>query len=257
MKKILAVGVILVFVIAVGVAYALLRTPEAASAPIQAVPVIVEATPTSAPIQEKATPAVGASDKPEASTPDPISEPVADTGSTVFGIVQAQSEARFIINEVLNGAPKTVVGTTDQVAGEIAINTSNPAESKVGEILINARTLATDNDFRNRAIKNQILNTNEYEFITFTPTELVGLPDGATVGESYTFQIKGDLTVRDVTRNVIFDVMVTPTSETQIKGMASTTILYADYGIVIPKVRAVASVDDDVKLEIEFVAVAK
>lgn len=120
---------------------------------------------------------------------------------------------------------------------------------------MNARTLTTDNDFRNRAIKNRILSTDQYEFITFTPTQITGLPATGAVGETYSFQIVGDLTIRDVTKAVTFDVTATPLSETRLQGTAQTTIRYADWGIVIPQVRQVASVSDDVRLELDFVAV--
>jgi len=171
--------------------------------------------------------------------------------------VPNESEARFIIDEVLNNAPKTVIGTTNQVAGEIAVDPQDPTKTRVGTIQINARTLVTDSEFRDRAIKNRILNTDQYEFVTFTPTQINGLPESGSVGQSYTFQIVGDLTVRDVTRQVTFDVTATPVSETRLEGTANTTIRYADWNITIPQVRQVASVSDEVRLEIDFVAVPK
>ncbi|MCB0210688.1 MAG: YceI family protein [Anaerolineae bacterium] len=181
------------------------------------------------------------------------SEEIATT-LVIYEIVPAESEARFLIDEVLRGDPITVVGTTDQVAGQIAVDFSDPQASQVGTIQINARTLATDNDFRNRAIKNAILLTDNYEFVTFTPTEITGLPENATVGESYNFQIVGDLTVTDTTQQVTFDVTATATSETQLQGTASTSVLYTDFGLFIPDAPAVDTVDDAVRLEIDFVA---
>ena len=81
--------------------------------------------------------------EPTATTaPDPTEEPVAATGPIVFEIVQDESEARFIIDEVLRGSPKTVVGVTNQVAGQIAVDPADPASAQVGQISINARTLA-------------------------------------------------------------------------------------------------------------------
>jgi polyisoprenoid-binding protein YceI len=233
-KRVLALGVALLAIAIGAVAYSFLKTPEEASGPIEAVPVVVE--------------------QPEAETETALG---ASADSVIFEIVQAESEARFLIDEVLNGAPNTVVGVTDQVAGEIAIYPDDPTRSGIGTIRVNARALATDNDFRNRAIKNRILNTDAYEFVTFTPTELVGLPASAAIGESYAFQVVGDLTVRDVTRPATFDATITPTSETRLEGSATTTILYPDFGLAIPQVPSVASVEDEVILEIEFVAVAK
>jgi polyisoprenoid-binding protein YceI len=133
---------------------------------------------------------------------------------------------------------------------------SNPAATQVGEILINARDFATDNNFRNRAIANEILLTNTYEFITFTPKELVGLPDSVTIGGTYDFQIVGDLTIIGETREVVFDVTVTPTSETELQGLAAVTILHGDFGITVPLSEAVSAVSDDVLLELDFVAAA-
>jgi len=44
---------------------------------------------------------------------------------------------------------------------------------------------------------------------------------------------------------------------TRLDGTAKTTIKYADFGISIPQVPQVASVDETVDLEIDFVAVPK
>jgi polyisoprenoid-binding protein YceI len=119
---------------------------------------------------------------------------------------------------------------------------------------INARTLVTDNSFRNRAINNQILDTGTYEFITFTPTAINGLPDSVNVGDTVTFTIVGDLTIRDITTEVTFDVEAAAVSDTQISGTASTLITREAYDLVIPSVPQVANVEEEVELYIDFVA---
>ena len=139
----------------------------------------------------------------------------------IFQISPADSQVRFELDEDLRGSRVTVVGTTDQVAGEIAVNLADLAQTQVGVIQINARTLATDNNFRNRAIQNEILDTGANEFITFTPTAVNGLPPSATVGDTLTFTIDGDLTIRDITRPVTFTIEATVISETQISGSAT------------------------------------
>lgn len=172
----------------------------------------------------------------------------------VYEIDPARSEARFTINEVLRGAPKTVVGVSHNLGGQIALDLNNPAAAQVGTILINARDFATDNDYRNNAIANKILLTNDYEFITFEPTAIDGLPDTANIGETYPLQLTGDLTIRDQTREVTFDVQVTPLSETELQGLAALDILYADFGLTIPFAQSVDSVEDNVFLELDFIA---
>ncbi|MEQ8671822.1 MAG: YceI family protein [Aggregatilineales bacterium] len=175
---------------------------------------------------------------------------------SLFRIDTTQSEARFNIQETLRGERITVVGTTEQVAGDVVVDFGNPGASQVGTIRINVRTIATDSSFRNDAIRGRILQSSQdqFEFSEFVPTDLIGLPESVAVGDTITFQIVGDLTIRDITNNVIFDATVTVDSETLISGLASTTVFYPDYNLVIPSVPQVSDVADDVVLEIEFVA---
>jgi polyisoprenoid-binding protein YceI len=226
---------------------------EVASA-IPAPPAPADTPAPAATVATQSAAALPAPAAPAAPTPTtaPTTAPVSET--RIFAIDQAESQARFLIDEVLRGAPITVVGVTDQVAGQLAINVDDPAQAQVGVIQINARTLATDNDFRNRAIRNAILQTDSYELITFTPTELSGLPERVAVGEPFSFTILGDLTIRDVTRPVTFEVSVTPLSADAISGTATASVLYRDFGLNIPSVPSVDLVADEVRLELEFVA---
>lgn len=178
------------------------------------------------------------------------------TGAYIFEIIPEQSEARFEINEVLRGDPVTVVGTTNQVAGQFSVNPSDLTTTEVGVIQVNARTLATDNNFRNRAIKNQILLTDDYEFVTFTPKQVIGLSGAGNTGETYTFQIIGDLTITSVTKEVTFDVTATAVSATRLEAVASTAFLYTDFNLFIPDAPVVDTVDDEVRLELDFTAEA-
>ena len=176
---------------------------------------------------------------------------------TVYTIDAAQSEARFYIDEVLRGSDFQVVGVTNNVAGQVSLDANNPAATQIGEIVINARDFVTDSDFRNNAIRNRILLTDSYEYVTFTPKELVGLPDSIAVGESYDFQIVGDLTIVGQTKEVTFAATVTLASATELQGTATTIITYADWGISVPLSEAVTAVADEVTLELNFVAVAQ
>jgi polyisoprenoid-binding protein YceI len=275
--KTIAGAIILVLVlILAGLAYSTFKTPATASGPITAIPLGTSDTGASgagATAQSTLT-ASGATAEPTLATSGTATSEATPTsqvataaaaagtstsssGEVVLQIAQDQSKARFIIDEVLNGNPNAVEGTTDQVAGEIAIDPNNPSKTRVGTIQVDARTLTTDSGMRNRTIANRILLTNQYEYITYTPTRLVGLPQQATVGQSYTFQIVGNLKIRDVTKEVTFDVTAKAASRTRLEGTAKATIRYADYGINIPQVPQVASVGDQVKLELDFVAVPK
>jgi polyisoprenoid-binding protein YceI len=174
----------------------------------------------------------------------------------VYTIDPAQSQARFILNEVLNNQDTVVQGVTNNLGGQISLDLANPATAELSAIVVNARDIATDNQFRNRAIANRILQTGAYEFITFTPTQVAGLPATAAVGQTYTFQINGDLTITDQTLPVTFEATVTVVSAGELRGLATTTVRHADFALEIPFSQSVQAVDEEVVLEIEFVALA-
>jgi polyisoprenoid-binding protein YceI len=191
----------------------------------------------------------------------PEAETEADAAASLqaFAFTSDGSEARFQINEVLFGNDKTVVGVTSDVSGEIRLDPQNPAASELGPITINARDLTTDGDRRNGAIRKFILQSDrdEYQYIVFTPTGIEGMPDAVSVGEPFTFQVTGDLQIRDVVHPETFDVSVTPNSESELSGLATTTVLRSDYGLKIPQVSNVTGVQEEVILEFEFTAAAQ
>jgi len=176
---------------------------------------------------------------------------------TVFDIIPEESEVRFSLDEVLAGNPVRVVGVTNQVAGQIGVNFADPEESQVGVIRINVRTLATDSELRNRAIRGQILQSSDdrFEFAQFEPTSLREFePTEIIMGEPINFVMMGNLTLRDVTQEVRFSVLVIPVDGNRVEGTAAGAVMRADFGLEIPNVPNVANVSDIVMLEIDFVA---
>lgn len=248
-RKYTVIGILLVAILVITGIWLwnwVLGDTEAASGPITAVPVVTEAPTAVAVITE--TPNEPIVEE------TPVVTVLPESGPIVFQISQDDSQASFMIYEDLRGQPKDVIGTTDQVAGEIALDKSDLSATQVGVIQVNARTLVTDDDRRNQAIRNRILNTDNYEFITFTPTGISGLEGTAAVGQEFTFQITGDLTIRDVTKPVVFDVTAQLVSEDQLTAHAETKIQRGDFNLVIPSVPSVANVGEEIALEINLVA---
>ena len=165
-----------------------------------------------------------------------------------------ESEARFIIDEELLGQPKTVVGTTTALSGELTVDSANPLASVIGPIQIDADIFVTDNSRRNGAIRRFILQSNQHQFITFNTTALAGLPQAVAVGEEIQFEITGDLTVRDITKPVLFTVTLQIVSESELKGSAATIVARETFGLTIPQVPSVANVGEEFIVEFDFVA---
>ena len=103
--------------------------------------------------------------------------------------------------------------------------------------------------------KHRVLDA--FQFITFTPTEINGLADVAIgFSEPVTFTITGDLQIRDITNSVTFEITATAVSETELAGSGAASVLRSDYDLNIPSVVGVAGVSEEVRLEIDFVAIA-
>ncbi len=193
-------------------------------------------------------------------TPTPPAREEADadsmpsTASQTFAIVAEESEARFLIDELLFGAPKTVIGTTRALSGELTVNPTDPPTSAIGPIQIDASTFVTDHNRRNGAIRRFILQTNQHQFITFTTTALSGLPHTVSVGDEVHFDVTGDLTIRDITNPVSFAVTLQIVSESELRGSATTVVTREAYELTIPQVPNVANVGEEFIVEFDFVA---
>ena len=217
-------------------------TPDPTAAPMPVTPATIP-QPTVAPVAPTVAPTA-----PSAATPP--------NQVIRYQIVTDESTASFRIAEDLRGQRIEAVGATNQVAGEIAVNPSDLTTVQIGVIRVNARTFTTDSSNRDRAIRNFILNTDQYEFITFTPTGIEGLSGSGALDQPFPFTIQGDLTIRDITRPVVFEASVRAESAERLVGTATTTVKRSDYNLQIPSVPFVANVSDDVVLTIDFVALA-
>ena len=225
-------------------------------------PAITSAASTTSAASPIASEATAASSTTSPSTPAQLQEtttaasPSEATGSSevVEWELSEGSEARFLIQEELYGDPVTVVGTTTYVVGRVRMDFSDPAGLQMGDILINARTFETDASNRDRAIRGPILAAEQYEFITFSPLEVIGLPEVLESGGEWRFTVEGELTVRDLTRPVTFEVVARFEPDGRLVGEASATVLRSDFNLSIPSVPFVANVADEIGLEFGFVA---
>jgi polyisoprenoid-binding protein YceI len=177
--------------------------------------------------------------------------------TTAYAIDSSQSEARFVIDEVLAGDNNTVVGRTRAIEGLITLDQENPAELIVGTIRVDLATLRTDSDRRDTAIRRFVLQTDQTEnqFAVFQTSQIVGLPQGVDPDVSYPLILSGALTVHGVTLPTAFEGDAMLTSGGRLQGSFSTTVLRQDFNLSIPNVPLVANVDEQVILELDFVAV--
>ena len=185
------------------------------------------------------------------------STPIANAtaSSTVYHISQTGSSASFKISEVLSGAPFTPVGTTNQIAGDIAVaqSSSSAPSLDIGTITIDARTFHTDSKSRDGAIGRFILKSDQAgnEFITFMPTAISAPVQNQ--GGTWSAVSTGNLTISGVTKPETFALDFSIANGT-LTGTASSTLSRADFNLSIPNIPFVADVSNTFSISADITA---
>jgi len=173
----------------------------------------------------------------------------------VYRIDPAQSEVRYNTSEVFlqDNTVGNPIGRTKGVAGDILIDPVNPAQSQVGTIVINIEQFESDRAMRDGTIRRQFLQSSTYPEATFVTREILNFPDNPLEGEPFSFQIVGDLTVKETTSEETWDVTVTINRD-RLEGSATTEILMSTYDVGPIELAGMLRTDDAVRLEFDFVA---
>ena len=185
-----------------------------------------------------------------AAAPAPHSE--ATQSATAF-VIGEGTVARYMVEEVLASQGfKVATGETSEVVGRIVFDADGAIFADESSIVIQAGTLKTDNDRRDRYVREQTLQTANYPEIIFRPTSAEGLPSPLSEASGEVeFTLSGDLTIRDQTRPVTWDV--TAEFGDSITGLAVIDIDFEQFGMDKPSVAVVVSVGDTIRLELDFV----
>lgn len=145
------------------------------------------------------------------------------------------------------------IGVTTEIQGEVWVDVNHPATSRLGMITVDISQFRSDSARRDNAIRERFLESARYPLATFQATRLEGLPESYTPGEEIAFTVVGDLTVRQVTREVAFQVTARLEGGILI-GVATTTLLMSDFGVGPIEIAGILGTEDEVKLTFNFVA---
>lgn len=170
----------------------------------------------------------------------------------------AASQAGFAIGENLLGRETTAVGTTQAVAGGVTLDAADPSVLVFHTFQVDVNTLTTDDRQRDGQIRNRILQTNNAanQYVTFVPQQAVGLELPLVAGATQTVELVGQLTIKGVTKEAVFELELHALSDTELRGTATTVVWLEDFGLSVPRVPLVARVDEYVTLTLDFVLVA-
>ncbi len=200
------------------------------------------ATPTAVPAATAAAPA--------AATPPGA----AVSGDTLrFVVIPEDSQARYRVREQLanRDLPNDAVGATNIISGALVIDANGTLVPGGSQFVIDMSTLQSDSSRRDGYVRDNVLQTSQYPNVTFVPTAINGLPSPLPTSGEGTFEMTGDLTIRDVTRPATWAVTLRREGDT-LTGQATTSFTFADYNIPQPRVPILLSLQDLIKLEFDF-----
>ncbi len=168
-------------------------------------------------------------------------------------IVSEKSEARYRVREQLAGVnlPSDAVGATRSITGTIVGRPDGTIVSAASKFRVDLRTLKSDRDQRDNFIRRSTLETERFPFAEFVPVEAPGLPLVIPADGKSDFKLIGDLTIRNVTKRVTWDVAAQAQGN-EASGKATTSFDFATFNMTIPRVFTVLSIDDKITLELDF-----
>jgi polyisoprenoid-binding protein YceI len=145
-----------------------------------------------------------------------------------------------------------VRGTFNQYEADLEIDESNLANSSA-ELRFLVASIESGFDQRDSHLRSaDFLNAEEYPYITFKTREI--RPNG----KDSTFEFVGDLTIRDITRPVVFEgeaagPIQDPWGGTRISLSAATKVNRKDWGLDwnLPLSAGSLLVSDEITLEID------
>ncbi len=171
----------------------------------------------------------------------------------VLNLVPADSQASYRVREQLASVsfPTDAVGTTKNVTGTVTGKTDGTIVSSQSKFVVDLRTLQSDRSQRDNFLRRNTLETDTYPYATFVPTQAIGLPSAPPASGQVSFQLVGDLTIRNVTKSVTWNVQA-KIQGNDASGQAQTTFNFEYFNLTPPRVAAVLSVVDNIQLEMVF-----
>ena len=222
-------------------------------------------TPDSSKVDKQETPvSSGSYDQYESvSTPDsskvdkqetPISSGTDHNINTISIVLGDGSKARYLVKEQLvrRNLPNDAIGVTNDVYGMINILSDGKVDAVKSKISVNLSALKSDSSRRDQYVANNTLDTVNFPTADLVIKSIPDLPWPIPVSGNASFDIIADLTIRDVTKEIVWSTNVE--FGEVIRGTSKTNFQFEKFDLKIPKVFVVLSVDNDIRLEIDFQA---
>ncbi|MSQ27419.1 MAG: YceI family protein [Dehalococcoidia bacterium] len=195
---------------------------------------------------------------PAAPQPAPVAPatpaPAAVIAPACFTLNADLSEARYrVIEQFVNvPLPSDAVGITKMVKGSVVFGSNGKVDPAHSKVLVDLGSIKSDRANRDRDINTKTLEVEKFPNAEFTIRDIKGLGAPMPAAGSRELELVGDLSIHGVSVPVTWKATAQFT-ETQVKGLATTAVTFAPFGMQNPKSQFQLSVEDNIRLELEFV----
>lgn len=209
-----------------------------------------------APVQANPSPTTASIGQPTAQASETPLPSSSQSGLRTFHIVPGESQLQYEVGETFlnqNNRFNLAVGITTQITGDVQLDPAAPQNAVIGEISADISQFRSDSPRRDNTIRDRFLESSRFPIVTFKPAQIEGLPAVYQPGDEIAFKVSGDLTIRQVTKPVTFDVKAKLDGDT-LSGQATTTILMSDFGFGPISMAGILNTEDAVKITFTFIA---
>ena len=165
------------------------------------------------------------------------------------------SIARYLITEQLATLdfPIDAIGETNEINGSINFDKDGKIIKDTSTIIVNVSSLKSDSGRRDRYISRRSLESDKYPEAVINIKKINDLPWPLPNNGSYEIEIIGDMLVHGVTDEVAWKTIVN-FEKNKLSGISKTNFGFEKFNMDLPRVAIVLSVENNIRLELEFSA---
>ncbi len=164
------------------------------------------------------------------------------------GFQVVQGEATYRVREQLVGIGfADAVGKSPAVKGEVTLEGGRAR----GEFTVDLRELRSDEARRDNYLRRNTLETDRFPLATFRPKEVRGLPNPLPAQGVVPVQVVGDLTIKEVTAEVVWEGEAEFRGE-EVRVRLKTEFPFERFRLTQPRVPILLSVENRIRLEVNL-----
>jgi polyisoprenoid-binding protein YceI len=164
-----------------------------------------------------------------------------------------EGTATYTVSEQFVGIdfPNDAMGSSSKVAGTLGI-AKDGSIVPGSKLTVDLSALKSDQDMRDNYARTRTLETDKFPMAEFVPTKVEGLPLMIPTNGQNGFKLTGNMTIHGVTKEVVFQGIATYGRDSTVSGIAKTVLGFDQFGLAVPKIARLATVDNKINLSLQF-----